>query len=614
MADALAHRGPDAFGEWNDPVAGVGLAHRRLSILDLSPEGGQPMLSACGRYAVVFNGEIYNHDHLRSTLSPHSWRGHSDTEVMLEAFSRWGVENALPHFIGMFALAVWDRTERSLLLARDRFGEKPLYYSRLGGTWVFASELKALRADSRFPAQINRDALAAYLRYGCIPAPSSIYEGVYKLPPGSFLRIRPQSSAEATPQPYWSCLAAAERVRADMFAGSDSAAVDSLETVLRDAVGRQCIADVPLGAFLSGGVDSSLIVALMQTQSARPIRTFTIGFREWGYDEVPHAAAVAKCLGTEHTELYVEAGEARSVIPHLPDCYDEPFADSSQIPTYLVAKLARNHVTVALSGDGGDELFGGYNRHVWASRMQAANRKLPFWARRRAAQLIKGISPARWDAMFRCLPVRLPSTPGDKLHKLARALGADSPGALYDSFVSQWSDPAAILLGGRELAAWALPPGFGGGAEQMQLADTKGYLPDDILVKVDRATMALSLESRAPFLDHSVFEFAWRLPQSLKIRSGSGKWVLRQLLYRYVPRELIERPKAGFGVPIDSWLRGPLREWAEALLDESRLRQEGFFRPEPIRQVWREHLSGTRNWQHQLWIILMFQAWNERWL
>lgn len=614
MADAMSHRGPDAFGEWNDPVAGVGLAHRRLSILDLSPDGGQPMLSACGRYAVVFNGEIYNHGDLRSILSPHSWRGHSDTEVMVEAFSRWGVENALPRFIGMFALAVWDRTERRLLLARDRFGEKPLYYGRFGGTWLFASELKALRADPAFPVRIDRNAVAAYLRYGCIPAPSSIYEGVYKLPPGTFLEIRPQASAEPRPQPYWACLAAAERARADMFAGSDADAVDMLETVLRDAVARQCIADVPLGAFLSGGVDSSLVVTLMQAQSVRPVQTFTIGFREWGYDEIPHAAAVAKFVGTDHTELYVDAGEARGVIPHLPDCYDEPFADSSQIPTYLVARLARGHVTVALSGDGGDELFGGYNRHVWASRMQAANRMLPFWTRRLAAQLIRGVTPVRWDAMFHGLPAGFPSTPGDKLHKLARALSADSPGDLYSGFVSQWPDPASILLGGREQDPWSLPAGLGGTAEQMQLADTCGYLPDDILVKVDRATMALSLESRAPFLDHRVFEFAWRLPQAMKIRGGTGKWLLRQLLFRYVPRDLIERPKAGFGVPIDSWLRGPLREWAEALLDESRLRQEGFFRPEPIRRVWQEHLSGARNWQHQLWIILMFQAWKERWL
>lgn len=614
MADAMFHRGPDALGIWDDSAAGVGLAHRRLSILDLSPDAGQPMLSSCGRYVLVFNGEIYNHDALRRKLSPHPWRGHSDTEVMVEAFRCWGIAGSLASFIGMFALAIWDRKERKLILARDRFGEKPLYYGRHAGIWRFASELKALRADAAFPVRVDRDALAAYLRFGCIPAPMSIYQEVRKLPPGTFLEISPEMDAEPIPRKYWSSGEVARQAKASMFAAGDEEAADMLDGVLRDAVARQCIADVPLGAFLSGGVDSSLVVALMQAQSVQPVQTFTIGFREWGYDEVPHAAAVAKHLGTRHTEFYVDAAEARGVIPQLPDIYDEPFADSSQIPTYLVAKLARSQVTVALSGDGGDELFGGYNRYVWASRMQTASRFLPIALTRYAARSIQGISPARWDAFFRCLPTRHPPAPGDKLHKLARALGAESPGALYRSFVSQWADPASLLLGGREQDLWALPGGAGGTAEQMQLADTGGYLPDDILVKVDRAAMAVSLESRAPFLDHGVFEFAWHLPQSMKIRNGKGKWLLRHLLSRYVPREMIERPKAGFGVPIDSWLRGPLRDWAETLLDESRLRREGYFRPEPIRRVWQEHLSGARNWQHQLWAILMFQAWQERWL
>lgn len=617
MTATLAHRGPDDTGVWHDETAGLALGHRRLSILDLSPTGHQPMASHCGRYVIVFNGEIYNHTELRRELSPHPWRGHSDTEVMLETFSRLGVEATLARLVGMFAFALWDGRERMLYLARDRFGEKPLYYGRVGGSFLFGSELKALRAHPSWRAEVDRDALAAYLRYGCVPAPHTIYRGIRKLPPGSFLAIAPDAPDVPAPRRYWSCVEAATAAKSRPFPGDDREAAEQLEKLLLDAVGRQCIADVPLGAFLSGGVDSSLVVALMQAASGRPARTFTIGFHEWGYDEAPHAAAVARHLGTDHTELYVSATEAQSVIPALPGLYDEPFADSSQIPTHLVARLARQHVKVSLSGDGGDEMFGGYNRHSWADRAGKIRNVMPPWVRGTAAGILDSVAPGRWDALFRMLPrSAVPSAPGDKLHKLATALRCDTPQALYAQLVSQWPDPDAVVIGGHEPAAPGLPtssrPGFGV-AEQIMLADAAGYLADDILVKVDRATMGVSLESRAPYLDHRVFEFAWRIPPAMKIRDGQGKWLLRQVLYRHVPRDLVERPKMGFGVPIDSWLRGPLRAWAEDLLDAARLKREGWFEPAPVRRAWKEHLSGTRNCQHRLWAILMFQAWHARW-
>lgn len=617
MAGTLVHRGPDDNGVWLDHEAGVVLAHRRLAVLDLTPEGHQPMVSADGRCVIAYNGEIYNHAELRRELSPHPWRGHSDTEVMLEAFNRWGVEATLGRLVGMFAFALWDRRDRVLYLARDRFGEKPLYYGRVGGVFLFGSELKALRAHPSWRAEVDRDALTAYLRYGCVPAPHTIYRGIRKLPPGSFLAIAPDAPDVPAPRRYWFCAEAATVAKNRPFSGSDREAATELETLLLDTIGKQCVADVPLGAFLSGGIDSSLVVALMQAASGRPVRTFTIGFREWGYDEAPRAAAVARHLGTDHTELYVSAAEAQSVIPALPELYDEPFADSSQIPTFLVAQLARQHVTVSLSGDGGDELFGGYNRHSWGTRVGKIGHAMPSWLRGTAAGILEGIAPGHWDALFRLLPrSTVPSAPGDKLHKLAAVLRCDTPQALYLQLISQWLDPGAIVIGGHEPAALGSPmssrPGFGI-AEQIMLADTAGYLADDILVKVDRATMGVSLESRTPYLDHRIFEFAWRIPLAMKIRGGQGKWLLRQVLYRHVPRELVERPKMGFGVPIDSWLRGPLRAWAEDLLDVTRLKREGWFDPAPVRRAWEEHLSGTRNWQHRLWAILMFQAWQARW-
>ncbi len=620
MSDAITHRGPDDAGVWVDEAAGVVLAHRRLSILDLSPAGHQPMSSNGGRYVIVFNGEIYNHLELREALAGMAWRGHSDTETLLAAFEAWGIEATLKKCVGMFALALWDRETRSLTLARDRMGEKPLYYGWQGDVFLFGSELKALRAHPAFRGEIDRDALALYLRHNYVPAPYSIYRGIAKLPPGSWLTLPTDTPVAASPAQsfYWRARDAAETsVRRGL---DDSTAIDELDTLLRRAVGGQMVADVPLGAFLSGGVDSSTVVALMQAQSKRPVQTFTIGFHEAGYNEADHAHAVAAHLGTEHTELYVTAEQAMAVIPRLPALYDEPFADSSQIPTLLVSELARRHVTVSLSGDGGDELFGGYNRYMWASRIWRSLGWAPRPLRAALAGVLTSLPPAAWNGVFAGLSAFLPkrwryANPGDKLHKLAGILAVRSPEEIYLALVSHWWQPADVVIGAKEPATvltdahqWADVPDF---ASRMMYLDQMTYLPDDILTKVDRAAMGVSLETRVPLIDHRVVEFAWQLPLSMKIRDGQTKWLLRQVLYRYVPRELIERPKMGFGIPLDVWLRGPLRDWAEALLDESRLRQEGYFHPEPIRQKWAEHLSGQRNWAYYLWDVLMFQAWLE---
>ena len=619
MTATLVHRGPDDGGSWLDQTAGVALGHRRLSILDLSPAGHQPMVSRCGRYVLVFNGEIYNHAELRAALGDAFWRGHSDTETLLEAVARWGVAAALKRCTGMFALALWDRERRELHLARDRLGEKPLYYGYLGGTLVFASELKALRAHPGWRGEIDRGALTLLLRHNYIPAPHSIYLGISKLMPATILTLRQDgSSAEAR---YWSAREVAERGIAEPFAGTEGEAAAELERLLSRSIGRQMVADVPLGAFLSGGIDSSTVVALMQAQSARPVKSFTIGFDEPGYDEAGYARAVADHLGTEHTELTVTARQALEVIPRLPELYDEPFSDSSQIPTFLVAQLARGQVAVSLSGDGGDELFGGYNRYLLGRSLWRKTGWLPRGVRRAAAAAIATLPPAGWDELFsagkRLLPARLRHTrPGDKLHKLAGILGARDADEIYRLLVSHWQHPAAVVIGGAEPATaltdrgtWADLSDF---TQRMMYLDLVSYLPDDILAKLDRAAMGVSLETRVPMLDHELVEFAWRVPLSMKIRGGEGKWLLRQVLYRHVPRELIERPKMGFGVPIDAWLRGPLRDWAEALLDEARLAREGYFDPRPIRAKWREHLSGRRNWQYHLWDVLMFQAWRER--
>ena len=619
MSACLSHRGPDDSGVWVDERVGLGLGHRRLSILDLSPMGHQPMASRGGRYVITFNGEIYNYLDIRDEIEAAGvahWRGHSDTEVILAAMERWGIGPTLERMTGMFALAVWDQAERTLHIARDRLGEKPLYHGWLNGTFVFASELKALRVHPRWKGEIDRNALVLFLRHGYVPAPSSIYTGIGKLLPGTFLSVRPDGWSQESQ--YWSARAVAERGVAEPFEGSDSEASEALERLLSRAVGRQMVADVPLGAFLSGGVDSSTIVALMQAQSARPVQTFTIGFREPGHNEAEHAKAVARHLGTDHTELYVTAAEAMNVIPRLPQLYDEPFSDPSQIPTFLVAQLARRKVTVSLSGDGGDELFAGYNRHFIGRDLWNRVGWLPRSARGLLASAITTVSPGQWNRVLATLMALAPGrlrypNPGEKLHKMALVLGARDPDEVYLGLTSHWKRPASVVLSGAEPGT-AAANGHRGAAlsdftQRMMFLDLIGYLPDDILVKVDRAAMGVSLETRVPMLDHQVVEFAWRVPLALKIRDGQGKWLLRQVLYKFVPRELIDRPKTGFDVPIGDWLRGPLRGWAEPLLDEARLRREGFFDASQIRTKWNEHLSGRRDWQQSLWNALMFQAW-----
>ena len=623
MAGCIRHRGPDHGGLWLDPEAGVALAHRRLAIVDLSPAGEQPMHSASGRYVTIYNGEIYNHLELRRQLEAEGhggrWRGHSDTETLLAAVEAWGIRGALERSIGMFALALWDRRERQLILARDRLGEKPLYYGWQGESFLFGSELKAFRHHPAFAGEIDRDALTLLMRHNYIPAPHSIYRGIAKLMPGCLATLR-AGRRELEIEAYWSAVEAAEQgVRNPVQAGPEEA-VESLERLLMDAVGQQMIADVPLGAFLSGGVDSSTIVALMQAQSSRPVKTFSIGFHEEEYNEAAHAKAVAEHLGTDHTELYVTPREAMQVVPLLPEMYDEPFADSSQIPTYLVSKLARRSVTVSLSGDAGDELFGGYNRYAMTAAVWRRLSMIPRPVRGVLAGALTSVSPGAWNRFAGAVEPVLPSAlrvrlPGDKIHKGAGVLKSSSVAELYHGLVSSWRDPEALVVGGREPATplTGAAPELSGlsEVERMMALDMITYLPDDILAKVDRAAMSVSLETRVPLLDHRVVEYAWRLPEAYKIRGGQTKWALRQVLYRHVPKSLIERPKMGFGVPVGDWLRGPMRDWAEALLDAGRLEQEGYFRPAPIRRMWQAHLQGSVNEQYRLWIVLMFQAWLE---
>ena len=617
MGDALAHRGPDDCGYMHDPATGVGLAFRRLSIIDLSPAGHQPMQSASGRFTLIFNGEVYNYEEIRTELgSGYKWRGHSDTEVMLEAFERWGVEGSVRRFVGMFAFALWDAHERKLYLVRDRVGIKPVYYGFAGGDFVFASELKAIREYPKFEPRINRGALALYTRHNYVPCPHCIYEGIFKLPAGCILRL---DSAQSQPvvSAYWS---AAEVARAGLnsrLEGSDEELTAQFEAELARAVRLRMIADVPLGAFLSGGVDSSTVVALMQTQSSQPVKTFTIGFHEDDYNEAAHAKKVAEHLGTNHTELYVTPAEAMDVIPMLPRMFDEPFADASQVPTYLVSKLARTGVTVSLSGDGGDELFAGYNRYFLASSIWNSVLRYPKPLRKAAAGLIRSLSPSGIDRAYGMVRPVIPSRKrlsavGDKAHKLATYLNLPSHQAIYLQLLSHWQ-PAEIMPDSPEpdtvlefirQTEW-LPTI----EERMMLTDLVHYLADDILTKVDRASMAVGLEARVPVLDHRVVEFAWRLPLNFKMRNGVSKWILRQVLYRYVPQKLIERPKMGFGVPLDSWLRGPLRPWTEELLSEESLGRHDLFNVNAIRKKWQQHLSRARNWQYLLWDILVFQDW-----
>lgn len=615
MGGTMRHRGPDADDIWTDENAAVGLAHRRLSVIDLSAAGNQPMVTKCGRFVIVYNGEIYNAIDLRIDLEKRGrqFRGDSDTEVILEACATWGVERAVASLNGMFAFALWDRDTRQLALVRDRLGIKPIYWAKFSGVLMFASELKAMRAHPDWVGEINRDAVATYLRRNFISAPLTIYRGVFKLPAGHMILYNPRRSGDVQTRRYWSLDDAVERGRLDPVGCAGDNAAGQLEALLSDAVRRRMIADVPLGALLSGGIDSSMVVALMQAQSNRPIRSFSIGFEEDGYNEAPHAAAVARHLGTDHTELYVTSEQARDVIPALPDIYDEPFADWSQIPTYLVSALTRQHVTVALSGDGGDELFGGYLYYRQAQLFTDIISRLPEGVRTMASSMIRRLPTAALDRLSRLLPGRAGNChAGELMQKLALVL-CETEQEFHLRKQSHWQDPGRIALGAME------PPGlFKDPAvselvpnllDRMQYVDTLTYLPEDILTKVDRASMAVSLEVRVPLLDHRVVEFAWRVPRKLKIRFGVGKWLLRQVLYQYVPRSLIDRPKMGFSVPLDAWLRGPLRNWAEELLNPAAINKFGLLEPEPVWSTWQEHISGEHDLGPRLWSVLMLQSW-----
>lgn len=629
MTDALRHRGPDDQGIWFDPAMGIGLGHRRLSILDLSPAGHQPMWSADRRFVVVFNGEIYNFMALRHELETmgHSFRGRSDTEVMLAAFSRWGVEKAIQRFNGMFAFAVWDHINRALYLARDRMGEKPLYYGWMGSAFLFGSELKALRAHPEFRPEIDPGSLALYLKHAYIHAPFCIFKDMYKLPAGCILTVPAQSTDRPEPVPYWSVKEAVRLGLSDRVNGNESDTVDELEHLLQDAVRSRMVADVPVGAFLSGGVDSSLVVALMQQASSRPVKTFSIGFYEEDYNEAGYAKAVAQHLGTDHTELYVDWSDASSIVLRIPEMYDEPFADSSQIPTFLISQLARQQVTVSLSGDGGDELFAGYSHYLSRRALWNKLERIPYWLRYCSGKIIRALPDSSWGRMVAWMPFSEKNaigTRGDKIRHLGELLTIHEFDTFFLSMNALWRTPEELVNGltdpihpmkyldmartPEELVSGLTDP-----IHHMKYLDMMAYLPEDILTKVDRASMSVSLEVRVPLLDHRVVEYTWRLPLGMNIRDGKSKWVVQQVLYRYVPSRLIERPKMGFGVPVGAWLRGPLREWAESLLAENRLRQAGVLNAEPIRKRWSEHVSGRANWQDSLWCVLMFQAWQERW-
>ena len=620
MARLVESRGPDDAGEWADPDAGIALGHRRLSIVDLSPRGRQPMVSAGGTLVIAYNGEIYNFRELRAELerAGASFRGDSDTEVLLEACAAWGIERALGRCIGMFAFALWDRASRRLHLARDRLGIKPLYWARTARGLLFASQPKCFSMHPDWRPAVDRASFAEYLRHGYVNAPRCIYREAYQVRPGHILTL--DSRGEVHEHCYWDAGAVArDGLRRRRTQVDDEEAVESLDALLRDAVGRRMVADVPLGAFLSGGIDSSTVVALMQAQSSRPVRTFSIGFSEKRFDEAVHAGAVAHHLGTDHTELYVEPDHAIDLIPSLAERYDEPFGDSSQLPTLLVSELARRHVTVALSGDGGDELFAGYNRYSQADTLRRVYAASPGWARKAAAGVLISLRPGTWDRLSGLLPVRRrPRLLGDKLHKLAEVVSLDRFDAVYPRLISHWALDAELVPGEGRGAGQLERSEFDGGldveVDRMQLLDLCTYLPGDILTKVDRASMAHSLEARVPLLDHRVVEHAWRLPADRKIRAGETKWILRRVLERYVPRTLFERPKMGFAVPIDRWLRGPLRDWAAELLDPGVLAEDELFNVELVRRRWEEHQAGGRNWQYSLWIVLMGQAWRRRWL
>ena len=625
MTQALSHRGPDDQQIHYEAETGLGLGHRRLSIIDLSDEGRQPMTSASGRYVMAFNGEIYNYRDLANELQPTGvvFRGHSDTEVVLAAVETWGLEATLGRLNGMFAIALWDRQERILYLTRDRMGIKPLYYGNVAGSFVFASDPAAFTKLPGFSGEIDRGALTLYLRHLYIPAPWSIYQGILKLDAGHVLTLRDGAVTQLPEsRPFWSVSEAVEKGMVDPFTGSATAAVDELEELLSDAVSKRLVSDVPLGAFLSGGVDSSTVVGLMQKASSKPVRTFSIGFTEEEFNEAAYAAEVAAHLGTDHTELIVSPQDCLDVIPKLPGMYSEPFADSSQIPTYLVSKLARSEVTVSLSGDGGDELFCGYHRYNFARSLHRLEGRTPGWLRAALAPAARGVPVGVWDRVLKLVkPVQSDGRDfawtGDRVHKLASVVGQQDFAGMYRALLSLWTDPQRMVHGGFEpptnlSGRQGLPP-VDGMEGQVMFWDMINYLPDDILTKVDRASMAVGLEARVPLLDHRVVEFAWRLPQQYKVRDGQSKWILRQVLDRQVPRALIERPKRGFAVPMATWLRGPLREWGESLLQPDQLEERGVLDARRVRRLWSEFQKGDRQWQAQLWAILMYQAWQEKW-
>jgi asparagine synthase (glutamine-hydrolysing) len=610
MANAMKSRGPDSSGVWSDASSGVAFGHRRLAIVDLSEHGHQPMVSATGRYVITFNGEIYNFLSIKKILLEDGvqFRGNSDTEVLLAAVEKWGITKTLTTINGMFAFSLWDMQEKKLCLVRDRMGEKPLYYGFVAGVFAFASEIGALRSIPGFENEISRDSLVLYMRDCNVPAPHSIYSDIFKLQPGSMLALSSEDvRRKSVPEPvvYWS-VSNAQAGQVCETSGDDKTTIDQLHHLLRNAVQGQMLSDVPLGAFLSGGIDSSLIVALMQDVSQSPVKTFTIGFDDVGYDESPFAAAIAKHLGTEHSEYRVTAANALGVIPDLPKMYGEPFADSSQIPTFLVCHAAKQAVTVALSGDAGDELFGGYSRYLWTQKIWNSVGSMPFPLRRVIGAGLKTMPISGWDL--------LGARSGDRAHKLGDKLRYSRIiDDLYLSFMTEWSPDAGLVINHNlspEFYRDAVPQSDNA-LERMMQRDMVSYLPNDILTKVDRAAMAVSLETRVPMLDHRVVEFALSLPLHMKIRSGQTKWILKQVLSRYIPKDLLDRPKAGFSLPLGSWLRGPLRDWAEFLLDESRIQQEGYLNADVIRKKWHQHLTGKRDWTAQLWVVLMFQSWLE---
>jgi len=625
---AISHRGPDSSGVWLDKKYGIVLGHQRLSIIDLSGAGKQPMASNSGRFILTYNGEIYNHLEIRAELEKNKsfikWQGRSDTETLIEALDFWGIETTLKKIEGMFAFGLWDKKKHCLTLARDRIGEKPLYFGWQGiGTdkaFIFGSELKALKAHPAFKGEINRDAISLQLRHSCIPAPYSIYKNINKLLPGHYLQLK-ESDLEKGLLPssinYWSLIENAIYGNNNLLKINDIDIQNELENLLKLSVKKQMISDVPLGVFLSGGIDSSLISALLQSHSNKPIKTFTIGFNENDYSEAHHAKKIASHLSTEHTELYVSSKQAMEVIPKLPYIYDEPFSDTSQIPTFLVSQIAKKNVKVALSGDGGDELFCGYNRYVFSKKFTSILNLMPLSLRKIISSSLTLIPPHKWDQLSKFLPSSYQySEFGNKIYKGANALEAKDLYELYNILCSSWQNPTSVVLNSQEpstlLTKLKFQIGKLNNQQKMMALDFLTYLPDDILVKVDRASMASSLETRAPMLDHKLIEYVWKIPHSLKLRDGNGKWILRKILKKYIPEKLTERPKMGFGIPIESWLRGPLRDWTENLLEEKKLEEEGYFNSKLIRKKWRDHLHGKNNWHKQLWDILMFQAWNEK--